>query len=106
MIIPEHLDNPKLVLITGGVGLFVNIIGLFLFHQHGHSHSHGGHGHSHGGHDHNNHSGNSKTDNVPVVENSKEIEIVDKTTSLPLLQQNDYEIEPHVETSDAEGKFN
>ena len=51
IIIPEAIDNPKLVLITGGIGLFVNLIGLFLFHQTGHGHSHGGggHGHSHGG---------------------------------------------------------
>ena len=50
MVIPEEVDNPELVLIVGSVGLVVNIIGLFLFHQHGHGHSHGGgHGHSHGG---------------------------------------------------------
>jgi len=45
MVIPEDVENPILVLIVGSLGLFVNIIGLFLFHQHGHSH--GGHGHSH-----------------------------------------------------------
>merc|ERR1711962_1417885 len=48
LVIPEELTNPKLVLITGGVGLVINVIGLFLFHQHGHGHSHGaggGHGH-------------------------------------------------------------
>jgi len=51
IIMPEPIENPKLVLITGGIGLFVNLIGLFLFHQTGHGHSHGvgGHGHSHGG---------------------------------------------------------
>ena len=50
MVIPEAVDNAELVLIVGSVGLVVNIIGLFLFHQHGHGHSHGGgHGHSHGG---------------------------------------------------------
>ena len=43
LIITEHLDNPTLVLYTGGVGLFVNVVGLFLFHQHGHGHSHGSH---------------------------------------------------------------
>ncbi|XP_033752632.1 zinc transporter 1-like isoform X2 [Pecten maximus] len=51
----EQIDDPKLMLIVGGLGLLVNIIGLILFHEHGHSHgggghSHGGgHGHSHGG---------------------------------------------------------
>lgn len=50
MVIPEEVDNAELVLIVGSVGLVVNVIGLFLFHQHGHGHSHGGgHGHSHGG---------------------------------------------------------
>jgi zinc transporter 1 len=47
IIMIEEIDNPVLVLTVGGIGLFVNLIGLFLFHQHGHSH--GGHGHSHGG---------------------------------------------------------
>lgn len=47
----EEIDDPKLMLIVGGVGLLVNIIGLVLFHDHGHSHGGGG-GHSHGGHSH------------------------------------------------------
>ena len=61
IIIPEAIEQPKLVLLTGAIGLFVNLIGLFLFHQTGHGHSHGvggSHGHSHGGgggHSHNNH---------------------------------------------------
>lgn len=47
---PESINNPILVLIVGTVGLFVNVVGLVLFHRHGHGHSHGagGHGHSHG----------------------------------------------------------
>lgn len=36
------VSNPKLVIMVGSLGLFSNIVGLFLFH--GHSH---GHGHSH-----------------------------------------------------------
>lgn len=58
-----EVKNPKLVIIVGSLGLASNIVGLFLFHDHGHSHgghshSHGGGGHSHGagavesGHDH------------------------------------------------------
>ncbi|XP_019621283.1 PREDICTED: zinc transporter 1-like [Branchiostoma belcheri] len=48
----EEITNPILILIVGGAGLFINLIGLFLFHGHGHGHSHGGgHGHSHGGHE-------------------------------------------------------
>lgn len=116
VILPEHLDNPKLVLLTGGIGLFVNIIGLFLFHQHGHSHSHGGggsHGHSHGGSHGHNHAKNSpknhievneKANHPAVIENTKEIEIVDRSTAMPLLQQNDYEIETHIPNSHAKGK--
>ena len=49
---PEPLDDPKLVMIVGVVGLVINVIGLLLFGG-GHGHSHGGggdaHGHSHGG---------------------------------------------------------
>lgn len=44
----EEIINPWLVLIVGGAGLFINIIGLFMFHGHGHSHGGGHHGHSHG----------------------------------------------------------
>ena len=50
----EALHDADLVLITGGVGLFVNIIGLFLFHNHSHG---GSHGHSHGGSHGHSHSG-------------------------------------------------
>ena len=43
---PQVVSNPRLVLIVGCFGLLSNILGLFLFHEHGHSH--GGHEHSHG----------------------------------------------------------
>lgn len=59
---PQEVSHPKLVLIVGSFGLASNIIGLFLFHDHGHgghSHGHDDHsaaeeGHSHGvdAHDH------------------------------------------------------
>lgn len=45
-----EVRNPKLVVVVGSLGLASNIVGLFLFHEHGHSH--GGHSHSHGGHSH------------------------------------------------------
>ena len=49
---PEPIDDPKLVMIVGVVGLVINVIGLLLFGG-GHGHSHGGggdaHGHGHGG---------------------------------------------------------
>lgn len=41
---PQEVQNPKLVLIVGCLGLASNIVGLVLFHDH----SHGGHGHDHG----------------------------------------------------------
>ncbi|KAK8107297.1 cation diffusion facilitator family metal ion transporter [Apiospora kogelbergensis] len=48
----QPVENPKLVLIIGGVGLALNLISaVFVGHDHaGHSHGHG-HGHDHG-HDH------------------------------------------------------
>ena len=49
---PQEVSQPKLVLIVGCLGLASNIVGLFLFHDHGHSH--GGHSHGSGdaGHSH------------------------------------------------------
>jgi len=46
----EPINNPELILYVGSIGLVINVIGLFLFHDHGHSHGGGGgksHGHSH-----------------------------------------------------------
>ncbi|KAI5799051.1 cation efflux protein [Geopyxis carbonaria] len=43
---PQAIQNPWLVLGVGSAGLASNILGLFLFHDHGHSH--GEHSHSHG----------------------------------------------------------
>jgi zinc transporter 1 len=45
---PQEVSHPKLILIVGSLGLASNIIGLFLFHDHGHSH--GGHSHGHDAH--------------------------------------------------------
>jgi zinc transporter 1 len=51
----KHVENPKLVLIVGCVGLTLNIISALFLHEHDHGaggHDHG-HGHSHGhGHEH------------------------------------------------------
>ncbi|CAI4048783.1 Zn(2+) transporter ZRC1 SKDI_13G3740 [Saccharomyces kudriavzevii IFO 1802] len=45
LIEPQEIQNPRLVLYVGIAGLISNILGLFLFHDHGndslHSHSHG-----------------------------------------------------------------
>ncbi|KAI0734537.1 cation efflux protein [Fomitopsis betulina] len=37
---PE-ISNPRLIVVVGSLGLVSNIVGLFLFHEHGHDHSHG-----------------------------------------------------------------
>ncbi|GAA6057038.1 hypothetical protein JCM3770_005221 [Rhodotorula araucariae] len=43
-----EVTNPKLITVVGCAGLVSNIVGLFLFHDHGgHSHGGGGHGHGH-----------------------------------------------------------
>ncbi|XP_065211308.1 uncharacterized protein ZnT63C isoform X2 [Planococcus citri] len=46
----EDIHKPELIVAVGVLGLLVNVIGLFLFHDHG------GHGHSHSGMSHSNHS--------------------------------------------------
>lgn len=38
---PPDISNPKLIVIVGSLGLASNILGLFLFHDHGHSHDSG-----------------------------------------------------------------
>lgn len=43
----QHVENPKLVLIMGCVGLTLNIISALFLHEHDHDHGHG-HGHDHG----------------------------------------------------------
>jgi len=30
---PETIEDPRLVLIVGGLGLLVNVIGIFMFHR-------------------------------------------------------------------------
>lgn len=51
---PPVITNAVLILVVGSCGLLSNIVGLFLFHDHGHSHGggiEGGHSHSHGADD-------------------------------------------------------
>ncbi|KAJ9592542.1 hypothetical protein L9F63_015777, partial [Diploptera punctata] len=45
----EEIHEPRLIVVVGTLGLVVNIVGLFLFHEHGsaHGHSHGGFSRSH-----------------------------------------------------------
>lgn len=42
---PEVISNPLLIVVVGSAGLASNIVGLFLFNDHGHGH--GGHSHDH-----------------------------------------------------------
>jgi zinc transporter 1 len=44
LFVDEHIHNPDMMLIVGGLGLAVNLIGLLLFQGHAHSHGGGGHG--------------------------------------------------------------
>ena len=55
---PPEIDNPKLILIVGSLGLASNLVGFLVLGGHGHAHGHGGdeHGeHEHGEHDHGEH---------------------------------------------------
>lgn len=45
---PPTIDNPKLILIVGSLGLFSNLVGFFVLGGHGHSHGPEGHDHGHG----------------------------------------------------------
>ena len=51
-LVIEKIENPKMILIVGGVGLLINLIGMLIFGDVGHGHSHDSHdekfGHSHG----------------------------------------------------------
>ena len=50
-LVIEHIEDPELIIVVGGVGLAINLFGMCLFGDVGHGHSHGddaGHGHSHG----------------------------------------------------------
>merc|ERR1719397_2302027 len=47
-LVIEPIENPKLILIVGSVGLLINLIGLVVFGDAGHGHSHSGDGQSHG----------------------------------------------------------
>lgn len=51
---PDLTHEPHLILIVGGLGLFINLIGLLLFSDVGHFHHHG-HNHHHHHHHHHNH---------------------------------------------------
>ena len=44
-LVIETIEDPVMILIVGGVGLAINLAGMFLFGDVGHGHSHDGGGH-------------------------------------------------------------
>lgn len=83
----KDIEDPKLILVVGSVGLGVNLIGLVLFHEHGHSHGGGGGGHGHSHDKKSHHSHKQHTSNLPdsTLEHEHKTEPVDLVnwTSLP-----------------------
>lgn len=77
---PSPVDKPQLVLYVGIAGLCVNVVGLFLFHDHSHG------GHSHGGHDHGAHSipSTQSQDDLPEYPMSARIEEYKKRMDSPV----------------------
>ncbi len=52
LIDPRDIEKPINVLIVGSIGLFINLLGLTIFHEHSHGHSHSNHSHSNHSHSH------------------------------------------------------
>jgi zinc transporter 1 len=77
-ISPQTIENPILVLVVGGAGLFINIFGMWLFHDY-----------QLGGHTH----GSSKKDKKQVV---KHLSLRKSLTSLPII-----ELPPQLNIKDA-----
>ncbi len=90
----EHIHDPDLMLIVGGIGLAINLVGLFLLRGH-HGHSHGGAGESHGVHEShtdNHASKDTKEDDTEELTSVQSSDVyVSKTTcangTLPLVSQ-------------------
>jgi zinc transporter 1 len=37
LVVPEHIEEPRLFMAVGGIGLIVNLVGLFVFKNHNHN---------------------------------------------------------------------
>ena len=62
----EKIEDPKMILIVGGVGLLINLFGMFIFGDHSHGHDgESGHGHSH--HSHQPHQSSDKDQDRGVI---------------------------------------
>jgi len=80
---PPKIDNPKLILIVGSLGLASNLVGFLVLGGHGHSHGPGDHSHdhdesehSHGdahGHAHSHDIGSAEEGRAGVVDNARDI---------------------------------
>ena len=65
-LVVEKIEDPKMILIVGGVGLLINLFGMFIFGGHSHSHDgESGHGHSH--HSHQSHQSSDKDQDQGVL---------------------------------------
>ncbi|CCH43404.1 Cobalt uptake protein COT1 [Wickerhamomyces ciferrii] len=103
LISPSVITNPKLILYVGTAGLISNIVGLFLFHEHGHSHGGGSsgsdHGHSHGNsNDEENSVGAVLPENIVNNYDNERTTLLKKKNSTYLnepFQQNDYHSTPN-----------
>ena len=75
-LVIEHIEDPELIMVVGGVGLAINLFGMCLFGDVGHGHSHGGDegpGHSHGGgHGHSHGEKEGKEAEKKAIEGGKE----------------------------------
>ncbi|XP_022335136.2 proton-coupled zinc antiporter SLC30A1-like isoform X1 [Crassostrea virginica] len=83
----EEVNNPKLLLIVGGAGLLVNVIGLFLFHDHGHSHGGSG-GHSHGGSEGHGHSHSGEAEKAEHADSEESKTLVERSTPTEITTKN------------------
>ncbi|KAF2793975.1 cation efflux system protein czcD [Melanomma pulvis-pyrius CBS 109.77] len=81
----QRVENPKIVLIVGCVGLTLNIISALFLHEHDHGDGHG-HGHSHG-HSHGAHSHDEAHTHTHSHSHAHEDAHSNSTTSLPSLTQ-------------------
>ncbi|GAA5946366.1 hypothetical protein JCM3765_000216 [Sporobolomyces pararoseus] len=114
-----EVTNPKLIVAVGSAGLVSNIVGLFLFHDHG-GHSHGGGGHSHGGgskshastrarshsHSHSHSHAEQASDRTPLLAGSSTSNAATRTTSpsggsSTVVDEEDDDEDSEMETVDA-----
>lgn len=76
----QHVENPKLVLIIGCIGLTLNLISAAFLHEHDHGDDHGhSHGHDHG-HSHGEHAHEDVERGIPTPTHASHMHIIAKPT--------------------------